>query len=138
MLLQKQIIFFGQSAMITCDGRCEKAWGIGSRPSVQLSELEDAFEWLSDTELGIAPIDPGTYEGSDGKPTHDGEQLNRWCARECERSSIDRRTIGNTVRNIVLRDFNRRVCNFHSRRKEEGNEQEKEEENERRKSKENV
>lgn len=44
--------------------------------------------YQSDAEFEVAPIDPGTYEGSDSKPQSPQERLNRWCARECERSVL--------------------------------------------------
>ena len=87
-MLQKKILYFGQECLLVCDGKCHKAWGINSRPKEYLSDNEDDYEWLADEELGIAPIDPGTYEGGHAKPTSDFERLNKWCARECERSNI--------------------------------------------------
>jgi len=80
------ILWFGQQMILACDARCHKAWGINRRPREQLSDNEDDFAFLADHELGIAPRDPGTYEGTDGKPTDKDCRLNRWCARECERS----------------------------------------------------
>lgn len=68
-MLKKEIIYFGQKAIIACDGNCEKAWGSNSRPIIQLDKNNsDDFAYLSDEELGIAPEDPGTYEGNCGKP----------------------------------------------------------------------
>ena len=71
----KDIIYFGKSARVECDGNCKKAWGINSRPD------------KPDDELGAAPEDPGTYEGGHAKPK-EGEEMNKWCIRECERSSL--------------------------------------------------
>lgn len=87
-MIAKPIIYFGKELVLTCDAMCWKAWGINNRPQVQLSEDPDDFEYLADDELGEAPTDPGTYEGMDmqGKPTRPTERLNKWCARECERS----------------------------------------------------
>lgn len=85
-MISKQIIYFGQPVILTCDAMCWKAWGINNRPSVQLSDDPDDFEYLADDELGEAPTNPGTYEGQDAKPTKLAERLNKWCARECERS----------------------------------------------------
>ena len=75
----------GELVSLVCDGKCFKAWGIQSRPKVQLSDDPDDFYYLPDGELPEAPEDPGTYEGGDGKqsPKH-----SRWCARECERSHV--------------------------------------------------
>lgn len=91
-LLSKQITFFGQAAMIACDGRCHKAWGISGRPKTKLSDDPDDFVYVGDQALGKAPLPGETVgysEGGDIKPSAtsltDGEDMNRWCARECER-----------------------------------------------------
>lgn len=85
------ILFFGQKMKIVCDEKCEKAWGKNNRPRILLSEDgEDNFVLLADSELGIAPQDPGTYEGSDAKPTESWEKPNKWCVRECERCNKSR------------------------------------------------
>ena len=72
----KEIIYFGKKALVQCDGNCQKAWGVHSRPNNK-----------SDEELGIAPEDPRTYEGGFAKPK-EGEEMNKWCVRECERSRL--------------------------------------------------
>ncbi|MFA5489289.1 MAG: hypothetical protein WC284_08730 [Candidimonas sp.] len=79
-MIRTDIVFLGKSCVMACDGKCEKAWGINSRP--RLSNDDYAL----DSETDMAPVNPGTYEGGDGKPTN--KQHNKWCARECERSSI--------------------------------------------------
>ncbi len=85
------IMFFSAPCILACDGQCNKAWGINNRPRKQLSEDEDDFVFLADDQLGQAPADPGAYEGGYGKPsatpTDDPSIMNKWCARECERSS---------------------------------------------------
>lgn len=81
----KQITYFGQPMIVDCDRNCKKAWGINTRPRRQLSDNPDDFMLLADGELEIAPDDPGTYEGVDGKPASPNEFPNRWCVRECER-----------------------------------------------------
>ena len=86
-MYQKQIIYFGESRVLACDGKCHKAWGINGRPVAE--ELPgDDWVWFADGELGDAPEDPGTYEGWHAKPINatNGEAMNKWCARECERS----------------------------------------------------
>lgn len=87
-LLVKPITFFDEKLVLACDGRCDKAWGINTRPRHQLSDDPDDYEFLADGELGEAPADPGTYEGNHAKPApSDGPyRQNKWCARECERS----------------------------------------------------
>lgn len=107
-MFKKDIIYFGNSVVAACDGKCSKAWGLNSRKSVQLSDDEDDIAWLSDNELGVAPDDPGTYEGCDGKPINatSGEDLNKWCVRECERCNIFKRN-----EEIKLRTFNERLYN---------------------------
>ena len=111
MLVKK----FG-TGFVACDGRCEKAWGISNRPNEQLSEDEDDYVYLADRELGDAPEDPGTYEGDHGKPfahsfeSH-SEGMNKWCARECERS-ITEYFSTSTGAVPVLPDFSNRVFNM--------------------------
>lgn len=57
-----------------------------------LSGDPNDFVFLGDNELGEAPSDPGTYEFDQGKPSNglmaDSKLMNKWCARECERSTI--------------------------------------------------
>jgi hypothetical protein len=106
-MLQKNIVYWGRECTLACDGNCGKAWGNSSRKKEQLSSDEDDFEFLADRELKEAPKDPGTYEGHDGKPTNTQEQLNRWCARECERSIIVKRG-----EPIILPDFSKRIRNI--------------------------
>lgn len=81
MLWEKKIKFCGVDVILSCDGKCSKAWGMNSRPR------DTDGEYLSDDDLPDAPIDPGTYEGGDAKPASPAD-MNRWCARECERSCI--------------------------------------------------
>jgi hypothetical protein len=88
MTITKHITWFGRSCLLACDGNCSKAWGINNRPRINLSDDSDDYAFLADVELGEAPTDPGTYEGGFGKPHPDQEKLNKWCARECERSVI--------------------------------------------------
>jgi len=106
--MQKEITYFGQKMIIACDEKCNKAWGINSRPRIQLDENNnDDYAFLSDDELGIAPIDPETYEGDCAKPVDNIEKLNKWCCRECERCKISK---PNEL--IVLKDFTKRVYNI--------------------------
>ena len=102
----KQITFFGQQVTMACDGRCAKAWGISQRPKVEFDPKEpDDVAWLADDELGEAPADPGTYEGGHAKP--DGpHDMNKWCARECERSKMFRYSETVTVRDFSQRRYN--------------------------------
>ena len=80
------IKFCGENALIICNRKCNKAWGMNKRPKIQLSEDEDDYCYLSDNELKEAPIDPGTYECNNKKPETPNEFPNKWCVRECERS----------------------------------------------------
>lgn len=85
-ITQKKIVFFGQDCHLYCDGKCYKAWGLPSRPRVTVGDKE---YWVADDEFDYAPDDPGTYEGADGKPMiRSGRDMNKWCARCCERSHI--------------------------------------------------
>lgn len=82
------IQYCGQSAKVCCDGNCRKAWGQNNRPKAWLSDHEDDYEYLADSELGEAPADPGTYEGGIGKPGSVIEFPTKWCVRECERCNM--------------------------------------------------
>ena len=71
-MLFRRILYYGKSRLLFCDARCDEAYG---------------RHWPINKEKSWpAPEDPGTYEGVDGKPRELGARLNRWCARECERS----------------------------------------------------
>jgi hypothetical protein len=91
-VMWKNIIYCGHQCRVVCDGRCDKAWGTCDRPKKVVrgtTNPDDDWFFLADSELGTAPVDPGTYEGRDGKPVNltDAEDMNRWCVRACERSS---------------------------------------------------
>lgn len=105
------IQYFGRTVAVGCDARCDKAWGGNQRPRVQVSEDEDDYAFLADHELGDAPVNPETYEGGYGKPRPgDPYKLNRWCVRECERSTIvDDSDDPSAV--IRLKDFSKRRYN---------------------------
>ena len=110
-MLTKEIVAFGQSLILSCDGKCHKAWGINQRPSIQFDSNDpDDTAFLADGELGEAPIDPGTYEGGHGKPIHDTQKLNKWCYRECERSITSE--LGQPIK---IRDLSTREYNLQSR-----------------------
>jgi hypothetical protein len=103
----------GGGEVLTCDGRCDKAWGINGRPKLFFQEEEgrprrleageeprdwDDYVYVRDSELGKAPgpgETVGLSEGGHMKPSdepleaRDGERMNKWCARECERSGWD-------------------------------------------------
>ncbi len=81
------------------------------------NEYYDDYVFLSDEELGRAPVNPGTYEGNDCKPKSTKDRLNKWCARECERSKLIE---ANT-------EFN--LCNFSTRIYNKGERYEKESQN---------
>jgi len=86
-MIKKDIIYFGQPAVIACDERCDKAWGYHDRPKRYLAGEtvnEDDFEFIADDEFIVAPR-PDTYEGGVGKPRSNEPKLNKWCSRECER-----------------------------------------------------
>src|SRR5579885_2534052 len=110
-MLTREILFFGYPYVFACDGRCDKAWGTNSRPSLRLSVTdEDDWVWKADGELGQAPADPGTYECDEAKPRTSEERLNKWCVRECERGG--RFEPGEEIK---LSDFSRRVYNRNDR-----------------------
>jgi hypothetical protein len=105
--IKREILFFGKRVVLACDGQCEKAWGHQNRAKVTLSDNPDDFAYLADYELGKAPADPGTYEGDHGKPPPDQKLESKWCARECERSVMERP--GDP---IELPDLNQRFYNI--------------------------
>ncbi len=101
----KTIQWMGRTMVLACDGNCAKAWGISQRPMTRMSEDPDDVAYLADGELGNAPANPGTYEGGCAKPANpDG--MNKWCARECERSDM-----AATVEKLSLPDHSARVFN---------------------------
>ena len=101
-MITKLITYCGQSAIIGCDKNCDKAWGINSRPKI---EVDGVTFMKSDDELGVAPNDPGTYEGGWAKPTDKEDMLNKWCCRECERCVINRPGTPITPESLKLPDF---------------------------------
>jgi hypothetical protein len=109
---EKTITYFGKPMKVACDGKCEKAWGIERRPKNQLSKDDDDYEYLADHELGIAPVNPGTYEGCDGKPESNAEFMdgNRWCIRQCERCVCSE--LGKHDEPLELKDFSKRISNY--------------------------
>lgn len=86
-MLVTRITYLGKPCTVICDRRCEFAFGISSRPRIQIGADDDDIVYLSDGEVGEAPADPGTYEGGHGKPFHPARH-NKWCVRQCERSSF--------------------------------------------------
>jgi hypothetical protein len=111
---QKKINWFDREQLtLACDGRCDKAWGINHRPKVEFDPNEpDDMAFLADHEVGTAPEDPGTYEGGYGKPSgvplgdNDGRLMNKWCSRECERSSINEKGEPVVIVSFAERRFN--------------------------------
>lgn len=107
-MIEKEIVYFGEKVKIACDENCEKAWGMNSRPTIQLDEND--FAYLSDGELGLAPVNPGTYEGGNAKPVSEEEKLNKWCCRECERCYMSKSN--EFDKPIKLEGFSKRVYNI--------------------------
>lgn len=105
-IFTKQILWFDRHVTLACDGKCGKAWGLSGRPKVEFDADEpDDVAWLSDSELAEAPTCTGAWEGGFGKP-HDPSQMNKWCARECERSGIFE-----AGEPIMLHDYSVRLYN---------------------------
>lgn len=125
------ITYFGEHVKVVCDGNCKKAWGVNSRPRVYKeipgkifglqSDSEEAnniypdnedidcenYAYLADCELHEAPIDPKTYECGHAKPTDLKQFPNKWCVRECERSSKFK-----ISEDVELKDFSKRFYNI--------------------------
>ena len=59
--IEFEIIWFQRKCVLTCDGKCEKVWGIDSRLQ------NNKNQYLKDVELETAPVNPETYEGGEGK-----------------------------------------------------------------------
>ena len=119
------IRYFGHPCLLICDGNCEKAWGMNQRPSAYNVDGvyvrmdypdEDDCCYLADDELGDAPIYPGSFEGSDGKPIEYQDRLNKWCCRECERSEMLKYSEPIEVRDLSKRFYN---CAPHVRKDDE-------------------
>jgi len=91
--------YFGQPMKVRCYRECNKAWGMHTRPT-------ENGAWLSDTELGEAPADPGTYEGDSGKPLSPDAFPTKWCVRECERCASSH--LGESGLPLALPDLSRR------------------------------
>lgn len=108
--MEKIITYLGQKVKVGCDEKCHKAWGVNARPKKQLTEDYDDYAYLSDAELGIAPIDPGTYEGGCAKPTLKTEIPNKWCVRECERCAMS--ALNEFNKPLLLPDFSDKVYNI--------------------------
>ena len=90
--------------VFACDGKCNKAWGVGARPRLVLG-LADNHCLLADDELGDAPARPDTTEDGDYKPSSP-LRMNKWCMRQCERSSRFR-----PGDELVVLQFSKRVYN---------------------------
>jgi len=96
-MLSKRILMYNEQQILACDGRCDKAWGINGRPKRELSDHPDDYVYIGDDDLGTAPPPGqtiGVSEGGHVKPSAvalteaDSELMNKWCARECERSKF--------------------------------------------------
>lgn len=127
--MEKIITYFGQTAKVGCDEKCDKAWGMNKRPRIyrelgekifgvgddgiypdlELEDIDD-YAYCSDSELGIAPEDPGTYEDGHGKPVDKQNIPNKWCIRECERCVMSEP--GKYNEPLKLGDFSTRHYNI--------------------------
>lgn len=123
-MIVKRITYFDQPATVACDGNCSKAWGMNSRPKVLVQtpgyrgDPQDDYAYLADSELGEAPVDPGTYEGGQAKPidAKGPNDINKWCVRECERNEMTHPGKSHEV--PELPDFSVRVYNVYPRRRD--------------------
>lgn len=98
------ITFCGKKRRVVCDRRCCKAWGRDIRTH-EILEGDD-FAYLSDHELGVAPVDPGTYEATDAKPKSPDDFPNEWCVRQCERCTMAELGVP-----VAIKTFEQRVYN---------------------------
>lgn len=86
-------------------------------PDDETLDMDD-YAFLADDELATAPVDPGSYEGDQGKPRAPEQRLNKWCCRACERCRmVDDKF---PVKDFELPDFSQRQYNIapHTRPKE--------------------
>jgi len=104
--MEKTIIYSDKQIKVACEEKCEKSWGIAARPKEKLSEDDDDVVFLSDSELGTAPVDPGTYEGGQAKPVEKQNIPNKWCVRQCERC-----VWGDIDKPAELKDWSKRRYN---------------------------
>ncbi len=85
-LIIKRITYFGKDTLLICDGDCHHAYGCnGGR--FRGNDEGHTDEYMS-ANFGKSPKDPGTYEGVERKGKPINRRMNKWCARECERSTI--------------------------------------------------
>lgn len=94
-MLTKRIRFFGAEQNLSCDGRCDKAFGINGRPRIMFSADPDDHVFKGDSEVGTAPPPGQTVGIAEGEclkpsatPLSDPAVMNKWCVRECERSAL--------------------------------------------------
>jgi hypothetical protein len=115
-LLARPILFCDDWAIITCDGRCDKAWGMQNRPKRMLSADPDDYVYLADDDPMIGQTPNSSELGSEGdeeKPSDSALQakysylMNRWCARACERATM--------LTDVVVCDMANPRPNKHSR-----------------------
>ena len=94
-LLARPMLFCGREIVLACDGRCDLAWGMERRRRRMLSAGDpDDFVYLGDGHPDVGSPPPPRElgcEGGDFKPsavqlTDGSDKMNRWCARQCERS----------------------------------------------------
>lgn len=107
--MEKIIKYCGFDVKVGCDEKCNKAWGINDRPFIKLSKDGDDYAWLSDDELGEAPVSSRTIEGDTSKPFTKNFMLNKWCVRQCERCAMS--NINQSHLPLTYKDFSKRIYN---------------------------
>jgi hypothetical protein len=108
--MESNITVSNQPAIIKCDGKCDKAWGINEREKIKLSDDPDDYCYLSDRELGLAPLLSTSTKRLKNKPTNKINFPTSWCICECERSVISEPDT--PYGDIDVPDFNNRVYNI--------------------------
>jgi hypothetical protein len=69
-LLTASILYSGKRCLAVCDRKFNKGWGFNAdRPQWRDPPEPDDVIWFADGEAGIAPANPGSYEGGQGKPS---------------------------------------------------------------------
>lgn len=106
--MNKKVVYLNKPVIVSCDENCNKAWGIRLRPKETLSNDPSDYVYLSDGELGDAPVNPGTIIHGELKPLDNDQKLNKWCVKECERCIIVEEEEG---KEFSYPDFSKRIFN---------------------------
>ncbi len=94
----------GMSSSFSCDGNCDKAWGLKLRPKDQNGL------YIPDEDLQNAPSD--IKSGDFTKPQNRFQAINKWCIFECERGKIKNYDLAKSLDKSS--DIEQHLLNFNS------------------------